>query len=100
MSSSAREDVNKATYHVVFEFSNSFEIFLGYFSAAIRRTKHCFLDGFKRCAQRIDVGEHLYSVPLIDDVSGDGYLDLIVSTMNGHVMVLESSVPYHPLNAW
>jgi hypothetical protein len=50
--------------------------------------------------QRIDVGEHIYSMPLVDDVSGDGFLDLVVGTMNGHVLMFETSVPYHKLNTW
>lgn len=43
------------------------------------------VDGLKGCAERLDIGEHIYSTPLIDDVTGDGYLDLLVSTMNGQV---------------
>ena len=43
------------------------------------------IDGKKRCAERIDVGEHIYSVPLADDVTGDGYLDIVLGTMNGQV---------------
>ena len=58
------------------------------------------LDGVTQCVERIDVGEHLYSMPLLDDVTGDGFLDLVVGTVNGQMMLLESSVPYHPLQAW
>jgi hypothetical protein len=58
------------------------------------------IDGVKGCAERIDVGEHIMSVPLIDDVSGDGYLDVVLGTMNGEVILLETKIPYHPLNAW
>ena len=28
------------------------------------------------CAERIDIGEHIYRVPLIDDVTGDGIPDV------------------------
>ena len=58
------------------------------------------IDGVTHCAQKIDVGEHMYSMPLIDDITGDGFLDLLVGTMNGQVLLMETSIPYHPLNAW
>ena len=58
------------------------------------------LDGVTQCVERIDVGEHLYSMPLLDDVTGDGFLDLVVGTVNGQMLLLESSVTYHPLQAW
>ena len=35
-----------------------------------------------------------------DDVTDDGFLDLVVGTMNGQVLVLETMVPYHSMNTW
>lgn len=58
------------------------------------------LDGRRRCAQRIDVGEHIYSTPLIDDVNGDGSLDIVLGTLSGHIHMFATNVAYHPLNAW
>ena len=58
------------------------------------------IEGSKACAERIDLGEHIYSMPLIDDVTGDGNLDLVVGTLNGQVHLLETTIPYHPLNTW
>lgn len=53
-----------------------------------------------KCVQRIDVGEHVYSMPLLDDISGDGFLDMVVGTMNGHVLMFETNVPHHSMNSW
>ena len=50
--------------------------------------------------EKIDIGEHIYSVPLVDDITGDGYLDLLVGTLNGQLALYESSIPFHPINAW
>ncbi len=58
------------------------------------------LDAQDACADRVDVGEHIYSMPLVDDVTGDGTLDLLISTFNGQVLVVGTSTPYHPLNSW
>lgn len=58
------------------------------------------VDGVAGCADRIDIGEHVYSMPLVDDVTGDGKLDIVVGTMNGQMLVVGTEVPYHAMNAW
>lgn len=37
---------------------------------------------------------------LADDVTGDGFLDLLVSTMSGSVHLFGTDAPYHPANTW
>ena len=37
---------------------------------------------------------------LVDDVTYDGYLDLIVTTMNGNVYLFETGGSFHPLRTW
>jgi hypothetical protein len=54
----------------------------------------------KFLAQRIDVGEHIYSSPLLDDITGDGYSDLLVGTLNGQVLLFESDEPHDAKNTW
>jgi hypothetical protein len=58
------------------------------------------IEGGSGCLNHIDVGEHMYAMPLVEDVQGDGLLDLVVPTMNGELMALGTSVPFHPLNSW
>eukprot|EP00898_Chlorokybus_atmophyticus_P003628 jgi/Chlat1/4266/Chrsp29S04370 len=58
------------------------------------------VDGAEACADTLDVGETAYSMVLADDVDNNGYLDLIVTTMNGNVLCFETPAKYHPLKAW
>ena len=50
------------------------------------------------CAQ-IDVGEHAYAQILADDLTGNGRIDLLLSTMNGNLYCFEASTPFAPLRA-
>lgn len=52
------------------------------------------------CSQRLDIGEHSYTQVLADDMTGDGKMDLLVSTMNGNLYCFETSTPYSPLRSW
>lgn len=56
-----------------------------------------FVDAKTTCIDKFDIGERIYSQVLIDDVTGNGYLNLIVTTMNGNVLNLGTTVPYDPL---
>ncbi len=47
-----------------------------------------------------DLGETSYSAVLVEDVDGDGLLELVAATMNGNVYALETGAPYHPLATW
>jgi hypothetical protein len=58
------------------------------------------IDGKSGCAHTVDIGEHSYAAVLVDDMCGDGNLELLVSTMNGNVYMLQTQAPYHPLKTW
>jgi hypothetical protein len=55
------------------------------------------IDGTTACADTVDVGETSYTMVLADDMDNNGRLDLVLSTMNGNVYVLETPSEYHPL---
>lgn len=52
------------------------------------------------CYERVDFGEHSYTQVLADDITGNGHIDLLLSTMNGNVFCFETKTPYVPLRAW
>lgn len=58
------------------------------------------VDGVSGCAHKMDIGENSYSMVLVDDLNGNGKLDLLVSTMNGNVMSFGTDIPYEPLKTW
>lgn len=58
------------------------------------------LDGHHSCAERVDIGEHISSTPLLDDIDANGLLDIVIGTLHGTVHVLETQIPAHPLNTW
>ena len=58
------------------------------------------VDGARKCFDRVDVGDHIYSTPLLDDVTGDGLLDLVVGTVSGQVVTVGTSLPVRPRNVW
>jgi hypothetical protein len=52
------------------------------------------------CVQSIEIGDDIEAMVQADDVHGTNSLDLVVSTVSGNVITLESSSPFHPLNTW
>jgi hypothetical protein len=58
------------------------------------------INGKSGCAHAVDIGENSYASVLVDDLCGDGNLELLVSTMNGNVYVLQTQARYHPLKTW
>ena len=58
------------------------------------------VNGATGCSFKVDVGENSYSMVLADDITGNGKMDLLVTTMNGNVICLGTDVDYHPMKAW
>eukprot|EP01114_Cavostelium_apophysatum_P007935 TRINITY_DN2015_c0_g1_i4.p1 TRINITY_DN2015_c0_g1~~TRINITY_DN2015_c0_g1_i4.p1 ORF type:complete len:619 (-),score=171.94 TRINITY_DN2015_c0_g1_i4:75-1931(-) len=58
------------------------------------------IDGSTGCFEKVDIGESSYSMVLADDVNQNGKLDLVVTTRNGDIFVLETTATFHPLKAW
>jgi hypothetical protein len=52
------------------------------------------------CVETIDIDEKSSSMVLADDITGNGQMDLLVTTINGGVYVFETATPYTPMNAW
>lgn len=52
-----------------------------------------FVSSATGCADWVDIGEQTYSMVLIEDLDRNGYLDLLVSTMNGNVFAMQTSAP-------
>jgi hypothetical protein len=47
-----------------------------------------------------DIGDISYSAVLVDDLDNDGKLELLVSTMSGHLYSFGTPAEYHPLKTW
>ena len=52
------------------------------------------------CVETIDLDEKSSSMVLAADITGNGVMDLLVTTINGGVYVFETATPYTPTNAW
>ena len=58
------------------------------------------VEGGSGCTQSVEIGEKMDSAVQADDVHGTNKLDLVISTVSGNVITLESEAPFHPLNVW
>ncbi|RNF07421.1 putative FG-GAP repeat protein [Trypanosoma conorhini] len=58
------------------------------------------VSGTTGCVDGIDINEKSSTMVLADDLTGNGKLDLVVSTLSGSVMVFETPATFHPLKAW
>lgn len=58
------------------------------------------INGETKCIEIIDIDEKSSTMILADDITGNGMLDLLVTTINGGVYVFETSTPFTPTNAW
>ncbi|RHW71458.1 FG-GAP repeat protein [Trypanosoma brucei equiperdum] len=56
--------------------------------------------GTTGCVDAIDTDEKSSVMVLADDVTGNGMLDLVVSTLSGSIMVFGTATKFHPLKAW
>lgn len=48
----------------------------------------------------MDIGETSYAMVLADDLDGNGYLDLLMATMNGNLYAFQTAALYHPDAVW
>ena len=58
------------------------------------------VDGYSGCWDAIDIGETSYAMPLLEDMDGDGRMELLVATMNGNVYAFRTQAKHHPAAAW
>eukprot|EP00013_Stygamoeba_regulata_P010467 CAMPEP_0177686876 /NCGR_PEP_ID=MMETSP0447-20121125/33810_1 /TAXON_ID=0 /ORGANISM="Stygamoeba regulata, Strain BSH-02190019" /LENGTH=726 /DNA_ID=CAMNT_0019197043 /DNA_START=39 /DNA_END=2216 /DNA_ORIENTATION=+ len=55
------------------------------------------VDARRGCSDKIDLEAYTYSKVLVDDMTGNGYLDLLVATNTGDVYCIATNTPFHPL---
>jgi len=58
------------------------------------------VSGTTGCYEIVDIGGESRAMVLADDLTGRGTMNLVVVTTSGHVVVLDTDCPYHPLRAW
>ena len=58
------------------------------------------ISGTTGCYEALDIGEKSTTMVLADDITGNGLVDLVVTTMSGSVLVYATETPFHPLKAW
>ena len=55
------------------------------------------IDTISGCTNKVDITEHVYAMIVVDDINNDGYMDLIIGTMNGNIYSIKTEGSYHPL---
>jgi len=58
------------------------------------------IEGPSGCSDKVDIGEPSFSMVLADDLTSNGFLDLLVTTKSGNIYCLGTSIPFHPSKAW
>ncbi|EPY21276.1 FG-GAP repeat protein [Strigomonas culicis] len=58
------------------------------------------VDGGGGCIETVDLDEKSSTMVLADDLTGNGYLDLVVTTLRGGVYLFETQSAYSALSAW
>ena len=44
--------------------------------------------------------KQIFTMVLADDLTGNGYLDLLVTAKSGNIYCLDTNIPFHPGTAW
>ena len=64
-------------------------------------TKLFVIEGRTGCLEQIDVGKTISTTPKVDSVYGNGDLSVVITTVSGEVLVLDSpSLAFHPFNKY
>ncbi len=52
------------------------------------------------CINVVSLGEPSFASVVVDDLTGNGKIDIIVTCSSGHVLCFSTEIPFHPLSAW
>ncbi|CCW65810.1 unnamed protein product [Phytomonas sp. EM1] len=58
------------------------------------------VDAISGCIESFDMDEKSSTMVLADDVTGNGHMDLVVTTLGGGVYVFETESLFHPAKVW
>ncbi|CCW71639.1 unnamed protein product [Phytomonas sp. Hart1] len=58
------------------------------------------VDAVRGCIESFDIDEKSSTIVLADDLTGNGLMDLVVTTIGGGVYVFETKSPFHPAKVW
>lgn len=88
------QDEYKAVYLLIPAYSGEL------YTLRLQEPKKAGLLGRDFCAQRLTIGSPMTASPLLEDVTGDGYTDLVVSTLTGEVLVFATSTEHSSAVTW